>query len=458
MNAPPATLLVVDDDEMNRHMLSRRLQRQGYTVVVAKDGIEALQLIRQQSFDLVVLDVMMPGISGLEVLKIVRKNRSVTELPVIMATALDSSQDIVEALEIGANDYVTKPLDFPVVLARVQAQLHMKRLAQGPEESPRLVPTPHNLAEVGPGTIIGDKYRLESLIGAGAAGAVYKATHQVLSSQVAVKVLKTTAATTPEQRARFQREGIAACRIHHPNAVSVTDFGVTPEGITYLVMELLEGYSLADELNSAGTLTLGRCTEILMPICAVLTEAHEQGIIHRDLKPANIFLHQTRHAEIVKVVDFGIAKILDDEGGAAGEQQLTLIGHVLGTPAYMAPERLQNKLYDGRADVYSLGIMLYRMLGGRLPFESPDGDPLKVALMQLHDAPPPLAALNPQVAPAVEAVIRSALHKDPQLRPSAAALAQQFAAAVRGPGQRIGDRIRRVTGDPDSTVALGAVD
>ncbi|HUS17988.1 MAG TPA: response regulator, partial [Chloroflexia bacterium] len=310
--APPAAILVVDDDEMNRHMLSRRLQRQGYEISVAKDGIEALQMIRQQTFDLVLLDVMMPGISGLEVLKIVRKNRSVTELPIIMATALDGSEDIVGALESGANDYVTKPIDFPVVLARIQAQLHMKRLASRANDAPRPAAAPSSLGDIGPGTIIGGKYRLDEPIGSGAAGAVYKATHLVLGSQVAVKVLKTPAAPTAEQRARFQREGVAAVRIKHPNAVGVSDFAVTPEGITYLVMELLEGYSLAEELQSAGTLTLARCAEILIPICDVLHEAHSLGIIHRDLKPANIFLHQTRTAEIVKVVDFGIAKILDE--------------------------------------------------------------------------------------------------------------------------------------------------
>ena len=454
MSTEPASLLIVDDDEMNRHMLSRRLQRQGYTVAVAKDGIEALQMIRQQPFDLVVLDVMMPGISGLEVLKIVRKNRSVTELPIIMATALDGSQDVVEALEIGANDYVTKPLDFPVVLARIQAQLHMKRLAKRTEE-PAYTPAGPGGGEVGPGMVLGGKYRLESLIGAGAAGSVYKATHLVLSHAVAVKILKTNATTTPEQRARFQREGIAACRIKHPNAVSVMDFGVTADGITYLVMELLEGYSLADELNSAGTLSLARCAEVLLPVCEVLSEAHDLGIIHRDLKPANIFLHQTRTAEIVKVVDFGIAKMLDDDNAATSSQQLTLIGHALGTPAYMAPERLQNRPYDGRADVYSLGIMLYRMLGGRLPFESPDGDPLKVALMQLNDPPPPLRELNPQVPEAVEAVILGALVKNAAERPTAAELAENFTQAIRPPAPRLSDRLRHGNSRESRTQGAG---
>jgi CheY-like chemotaxis protein len=441
MTVAPATLLIVDDDEMNRHMLLRRLQRQGYQVAVAQDGVEALQLIRQQAFDLVLLDVMMPGISGIDVLKIVRTHRSMTELPVIMTTALDSSQDIVAALEAGANDYVTKPLDFPVALARIQAQLQMKRLAAARDDAPR-DSAPGAWAEIGPGAVIGGKYRLEESIGAGAAGSVYKATHLVLGRHVAVKVLRSTEGVTPEQRTRFQREGIAAVRIKHPNAVAVTDFGLTAEGIMYLVMELLEGYSLADELASKGTLSLARAAEILLPICDVLAEAHALGIIHRDLKPANIFLHQTRTAEVVKVVDFGIAKMLDDEAADA-EQHLTLVGHVLGTPAYMAPERLQNRPYDGRADVYSLGILLFRMLAGRLPFEAPDGDPLKVALMQLNDPPPSLRDLAPTVPPAVEALVRRALAKDATRRPTVVELGQEFVAAMRPPGARIAGHIRR---------------
>jgi serine/threonine protein kinase len=220
------------------------------------------------------------------------------------------------------------------------------------------------------------------------------------------------------------------------------DFGVTPDGITYLVMELLEGHALADELTAASPLPPARCLEIVLPLCAVLAEAHRLCIIHRDLKPANVFLHQTRHGEVVKVVDFGIAKMLNDESQTADEHP-TLIGHVLGTPAYMAPERLQNLPYDGRADVYSLGVMLYQMLAGRLPFEAPDNDPLKVGLMQINEPPPPLRAWNPQVPAAVEAVILNALAKNPAHRLDAADFAEAFTQVVRGPGRRIGEWARR---------------
>jgi DNA-binding response OmpR family regulator len=436
MTIASAALLIVDDDEMNRQMLARRLTRQGFWVTTAHDGREALQLIRSRAFDLVLLDVMMPELSGLELLRIVRKTRSVTELPIIMTTALDGSQDIVDALEFGANDYVTKPFDFAVVLARIQAHLQIKRLAQPAAPAPGA-----NGRGVAPGSVVAGKYRIDSLIGAGSTGTVYRATHVILGHQVAVKILRTSATTTPEQRARFQREGVAACRIKHPNAVAVIDFGVTPDGITYLVMELLEGHALVDTLTAAGPLTPDRCLEIALPVCAVLAEAHRLCIIHRDLKPANVFLHRTRQGEVVKVVDFGIAKMLDDATQAAAEHT-TLVGHVLGTPAYMAPERLQNLPYDGRADVYSLGVMLYQMLAGRLPFEAPDNDPLKVGLMQINDPPPPLRAWNPQVPTAVEAVILNALAKNPAHRLDAADFADAFTQVVRGPGRRAADLVR----------------
>jgi CheY-like chemotaxis protein len=452
-STPSATLLIVDDEELNRQMLALRLQRRGYNIALAQNGYQALEIIAQQTPDLVLLDVMMPGLNGMDVLKEVRKTHSMTELPIIMTTALDQSQDVVDALELGANDYVTKPIDFAVVLARIQAHLQMKRLARPEGER---TPTPHPtpgapLPEVGPGALLDSRYRLDELLGSGGSGKVYRATHLNLGHQVAVKILRANAGPTPEQRARFQREGVAACRIRHPNAVAVLDFAVTDEGITYLVMELLEGHTLADELREKGRLTPSRCAEILLPICDVLTDAHAESVIHRDLKPANIFLQGTRYGENVKVVDFGIAKLLNDERDNL-DNPLTLVGHVLGTPAYMAPERLLRRAYDGRADVYSLGIMLWQMLAGRLPFMTPDNDPLKIALMQINESPPSLREVNSAISPAVENVVMTALAKNPDARPTADQLAESFARAVRaGASRRISDILRHGTNaGPDS--------
>ncbi len=414
------TLLVVDDNEMNRDMLSRRLRRKGYGVEVAADGRQALDLIASRPVDLVLLDIMMPGIDGLQVLRELRRDRSQAELPVIMATAKADSQDVVEALELGANDYVTKPLDFPVVLARVQAQLRTKAAAPSPKSGE---PT---AAELEAGVVVAGKYRLEERIGAGNFGAVYRAHHLDLDHDVALKVLLPSVTATEESAKRFQLEGVAACRIRHPNAVLVTDSGVTETGVAYLVMELLRGASLGEEMRAGQKLPPRRCLEIMGPVCDVLAEAHGAGLVHRDIKPENIFLHQTPRGEEIKVLDFGIAKLV---GEAVARDNLTAEGWILGTPAYIAPERATNDAYDGRADVYSLGIMLFEMLAGQRPFPVQD-DPMSILMMHVRIDPWPLREVAPELSAELEAVVARAIRKEPAERPGAGELKAGLERAV----------------------------
>ena len=457
MTSTPQTLLVVDDNEMNRDLLSRRLERKGFHVLTAVDGMQALEMIGASAIDLVLLDVMMPGLTGLDVLKAVRETRSAIELPIIMVTAKDESSDIVEALELGANDYVTKPIDFAVVLARVQAQLRMQAASRRTTQAvPQAAPQPQSFGRSGdikPTAVIAGKYRIESRLGAGSFGVVYRATHVALDHPVAVKILQHNVLPLDDRSdalARFRREGISACRVNHPNAVSVLDFG-TENGVAYLVMELLEGKTLGDELKQVGTFSPSRCLEILVPICGVLEEAHGAGIIHRDIKPANIFLADSRGEQVVKVLDFGIAKLI---GEAADEHAtMTMEGSLLGTPAYMAPERVGNQPYDGRADVYSLGIMLYQMLVGHPPFKAQD--PVALAVQQMNATPPPPRDVKPEIPPAVEAVVLEALAKDPGMRPTASLLAQRFASAV-SLSQGSSPASTRVVGVDEPTMRPGA--
>jgi serine/threonine protein kinase len=279
---------------------------------------------------------------------------------------------------------------------------------------------------VRPGTVLAEKYLLESKLGAGNFGTVYRGKHLNLEQGVAVKILETNITSQDQALARFKREGISACRVKHPNAVSVLDFGVTEGGVAYLVMELLEGWSLLEEMNRRRILSPNRCGEILTPICDVLSDVHAAGIVHRDIKPANVFLHRDRHCgEIVKVLDFGIAKLVGDVTGA---QNLTVDGSILGTPTYMAPERINNLPYDGRADVYSLGIMVYEMLVGHPPFQAKDL--MAVAMQHVTEQPRPLRALDPRIPPAVEAVIMRTIIKDMHKRPTATVLSQWFGQAL----------------------------
>jgi serine/threonine protein kinase len=244
---------------------------------------------------------------------------------------------------------------------------------------------------------------------------------------VAIKVLQSNLGTGSEALARFRREGVAACRVKHPNAVVILDFGITGAGVSYLVMELLEGRCLEDELLEEGLLSTRRTAAVMVPVCQALAEAHQAGIVHRDVKPSNIFLHQTPQGEVPKVLDFGIAKIV---GEAALAQKLTVEGWVLGTPVYMAPERFRSGGYDGQSDVYSIGVTLYQMLVGQMPFLPPKDDPMAVMAMHVGKAPTPLRQLNPDVPEPIEKLVLRALKKRPENRPTAGELAERLTRIV----------------------------
>ncbi len=286
------------------------------------------------------------------------------------------------------------------------------------------------LSDLLPGSILDNKYRLEDKIGSGGFGIVFRATHLNLNHQVAVKVFRPIDNNvTLEALQRFQMEGVSACRVNHPNAISILDSGITAAGIPYLVMELLKGRTLKRELTKKGTLSLERCVEILLPVCNALSKAHGAGIIHRDIKPDNIFLHKGVNGEIVKVVDFGIAKLLGDVDSNKVDT-LTEAGSIVGTPVYMAPERLTGKAYDGKADVYSLGVMLYELLTGHPPFQASKEDFWSIISLHLTEAPASITEQNPKIPIEVEKVIFQALSKNPNDRPTTKELAEQFACVV----------------------------
>lgn len=409
------SILVVDDNPVTRVLCSRVLAGEGYRVVLAEDGIEALRRVKEEPVDLVLLDVMMPGLSGFDVLEALRKIFPAEALRVMMVTAKDQSQDVVKAFEAGADDFISKPLDIPVMLARVQAQLR----ARGSREAAS--PSPFERA---PGTVLDGKYRLESPIGHGSFGTVYRATHLALERQVAVKLFH-RGLRAGSSAARFQREAISTCRLDHPNAVKVLDLSIAGDTVSYLVMELLEGSSLAAELERSGCLSPRRCAEILVPICGVLGEAHGLGLVHRDVKPQNVFLHRGRQGEVVKVLDFGIAKLIDE---AAAEKKLTVDG-IVGTPTYMAPERFNGDGTSPTSDVYSLGVVLYEMLTGRRPFEAL-GDLFQLILMHINEPPTPPRELRPELPAAVDEVVMAALAKSSSERPTVDELARRFADAA----------------------------
>lgn len=280
------------------------------------------------------------------------------------------------------------------------------------------------LAEALPGTVLDDKYRLEEKIGAGGFGAVYRATHLAMRKPIAVKIFKPAPGNdSADALERFQQEAISTSRITHPNAVAVLDSGISSEGIAYLVMELLEGYSLKAEMSETGQLTVARATELILPVCDVLAKAHSIGIIHRDIKPDNIFLHHSNEGEVVKLVDFGIAKFTQATN-SLDIKDITA-GGIIGTPMYMAPERLLGDAYDGKADIYSVGVVLYEMLCGQPPFLI-DSQYFLIILQQLSKQPTPLKEYVADIPEAIEQLVLSCLDKDMSKRPTAKELAEQL--------------------------------
>ncbi len=437
-------LLVVDDSAINRELLSEILTTAGYRVRAAANGNEALDAVAHEMPETILLDVQMPGMTGYEVCERLKRHARWRSIPVIFISALDDVSEKVRGFEAGAADYVTKPFEPPEVLARVGSQLALHRLQSELRErnvelqrrNEQLVLAQERtervflaLSEALPGTVLDDTYRLDVKIGEGGFGAVYRGEHLRLRRPVAIKGLRPSNAGSGEDLARFRREGIAACRIAHPHAVEVLDFGVSSTGIAYLVMELLHGRTLSAMLMEEPVLPVGRCADIVVPVCDALNAAHTAGIVHRDVKPQNIFLHRAEGREVVKVVDFGIAKLMDDPADLAG-QDVTKQGSLVGTPEYMAPERLFGRPYDYRSDVYSLGVVLYFMLSAHTPFghEIPAG---MMEMVQSHVAskPRPLRELaRPKVTAAVTDLVMRALEPDPARRPSLHEIAETLSA------------------------------
>jgi serine/threonine protein kinase/FixJ family two-component response regulator len=450
-SVPPADILVVDDNPHNLDLLRTVLEVEGHRVHTASDGIAALRMAQSKPFDLALIDIRMPHMSGYELCERLKESPRTRDVPVIFLSALDDAMDKVRAFESGGADYIVKPFKAAEVMARVGNQLRMaftqQRIAARNEELQRRndellrsqskdhLRTPGGspltlLPHVEAGELFDGKYRLDHLVGTGGFGVVYRATHAVLNRPVALKCVRPGTTVTSSDAARFRLEGISACRVDHPNAVAVWDAGITTDGILYLVMELLEGHTLRAELLEKGPLSVARAAAIASPVCNVLAAAHTAGVIHRDIKPENIFLHVGRDGvEIVKVVDFGIAKLMG-ETGRRDTHSSGRLGLMVGTPEYMAPERLQSQPYDGRADVYSVGCMLYEMLGGKVPFLS-DGDlPWAVATAHIAEMPLPLNAMNPRVPPEIAEIVHAALEKDPRDRPSAMELSTLLATAA----------------------------
>ena len=283
-------------------------------------------------------------------------------------------------------------------------------------------------------------------------GTVYRARHLLMDRPVAIKVLHPRFVENEAARMRFQLEARAAVRLHHPNAVSVTDFGQTPDGLVYIVMELLKGHTLREILAKDAPLETARAISIMLQASAAVAAAHEAGIIHRDVKPSNILVTKSPDAPaMVKVLDFGIAKLIADTLEDEDASALTLPGTPIGTPRYMSPEQHEGRPITPATDVYSLGIILYEMLTGMAPFTGTSV--VEIAVKHANDAPRAPREIMGSIPEDVERVVLHALEKKPEDRPANAA---EFRQELLETVERLGLEHQAITSAPDIAALRGA--
>lgn len=261
------------------------------------------------------------------------------------------------------------------------------------------------------GQVLGERYHIEVCIGEGGMGQVYRAKHTRISRRFAIKVLYGDLIADSNMRERFSREAEAASRLSHPNLVGVVDFGETPEGLLYLVMEYVDGRSLAHLIASEGALGFNRAAGFLRQLAAGLEHAHEQRLVHRDFKPDNVMVTEGAEGEVAKILDFGIVRLMGD----GSPRTLTTDGVFMGTPEFASPEQASADVVDHRTDLFSLGLVAYQMITGVLPF---DGDRMAILRQNMVIDPPPMktraAGIDPP--PWLEAMVHKLQAKEPDER------------------------------------------
>jgi len=317
-------------------------------------------------------------------------------------------------------------------------------VARSPQPgAPRQAPSKPSIAKAKPkgdeiylNQVLNNRFKVESKIGEGGFGAVYRGVQLATGRKVALKLLHPEMTKDENLVARFRREGMVLCNLRDAHTITTYDFDQTPDGTLYIAMELLEGKSLHQLFHEQAPLAWKRMFKILTEMCSSLAEAHSQGIVHRDLKPENVYLEsRPGNPEFVKILDFGIAKVMRGDTIDPQSPQLTATGQTLGTLEYMSPEQLMGKQLDGRSDVYALGVVAYEMITGRLPFPDAKG-PAGLITAQLKQTPVAPSQANAKVSlpPTADRVILKCLEKDktnryPDVTALAAALTEVLASA-----------------------------
>jgi serine/threonine-protein kinase len=429
-DAGPGRVLLVDDQPELRRLFQRALTKSGYEVVTAENGRMAVELVAVDRFDAVISDVRMPDMGGVELLQALHAEDP--DLPVLLVSGSPDLATALKAVEFGAFEYLTKPVSFDKLATSTKRAIEVRReRAQGKEllQQFRSGTRPRTRDSAGPardswtGELLGRRYRVGRLLGAGGMGAVYEATREDLGQmRVAVKILHASLASDAALLARFRREAETVGQINHPNIVRILDFQAEEGEPAYLVMELLDGISLRQAMARHMDFSAERIVFIASQILAALAAVHRARVIHRDIKPENVHLtSMSGLGDIVKLLDFGVAKQLSAVPG----NTLTQTGMVLGTPTYMAPEQARGGPADRRCDLYAIGTVMYEALAGRAPYAGDNYNALLYAIQQ--GQPVRLTDLRPDLDSDLIAVVSRAMATDPDERFQTA---EEMAAAL----------------------------
>jgi serine/threonine-protein kinase len=435
-------ILAADDDRITRKLLGVNLERWGYDVVMASDGLEAWEILQDDNApEIVVLDWVMPGMDGIEVCRALRKQSERSYRYVILLAPKAQKNDVLAAFEAGADDHIAKPVNLKDLEERLTTAVRgleaRKRHGVMPtrpgdldfepaSEVTKVEPESPTQATLA-GKVVGGKYRVVRPIASGGMGSVWEGVHLTLGTRVAIKFIRPEYAKDDDSMARFETEARVMARLQSRYAVHVYDYGFTPGGLPYLVMEYLEGQSLTGVIEQGGPLPLTEVVHLMSQAAHALEKAHRLGIIHRDVKPENIMLvpdadaADEDNAQMVKLVDFGVAKVLleneapvDADGGAGANslRRPTARGVLLGTPAFMSPEQLlASGVADKHADLWGLAACAFVAATSKLPYNATTlGDLVKQVCLN----PPPVpSAVNPGLPASFDAWFARACASNP---------------------------------------------
>ena len=412
------TALVVDDEQESVTLMRRMLEKMGFDVEEALSASSALRITEDRGFDILVVDVSMPGMNGIDFMREAKAQG--VAAPVIMVTAQSSVATAVAAIKAGAFEFLEKPLQYDTLAGVVRAALDARRsvppvpgrnasqLSLGIEGKKRARRKSGEMRHLPASSVIGGRrhaigrYEMLNPIGRGGMGVVYRCSDPLSGDTVAVKILQVYA-ETPQQREemsiRFKREAAATKALAHPHIVRIHEHGFDDRrGEWYIAMELLEGRGLHVILASRGGLKTEAAVPIAFQMADALAYAHRHKVVHRDIKPSNVHVRPDGEA---RLLDFGLAAM---EGW-----EITLTGRVFGSPSYMAPERINGETGGPPADQFSLGVVLYESITGRNPFDSeiPEAKLRKV----LKHHPPTLIEKDPSIPPGLSHIIARMMEK-----------------------------------------------